>query len=113
MKALLRAVLLDIGARSPETQGTKNGKLREPMLRFIQWARIARLSESSKDRYDIGDLSSAANGLGQSPLQAPSVFNFFRPGYVPPGDQLGALRITAPEFQITNESSVAGYLNFM
>lgn len=113
MKATLRAVLLDAEARTPEAQGTQNGKLREPMLRFMHWARIAKLSESSKDRYDMGDLSSAAFALGQSPLLSPSVFNFFRPGYVPPGGQLGALGITAPEFQITNESSVAGYLNFM
>jgi uncharacterized protein (DUF1800 family) len=113
MKATLRAVLLDAEAREPHADGTKNGKLREPMLRFLHWARIVKLSESSKNRYDMGDLSSAAYGLGQGPLQSPSVFNFFRPGFVPPGGQLGPLGITAPEFQITNESSVAGYLNFM
>jgi uncharacterized protein (DUF1800 family) len=113
LKATLRAVLLDTEARAPEAQGTKNGKLREPMLRFMHWARIAQLLPSNKKRYDMGDLSSAAFALGQSPLQSPSVFNFFRPAYVPPGGQLAALGITAPEFQITNESSVAGYLNFM
>ncbi len=113
MKATLRAILLDTEARSTEAGGTKNGKLREPMLRFMHWARIAQLLPSNKKRYDMGDLSSAAFALGQSPLQSPSVFNFFRPAYVPPGGQLAALGITAPEFQITNESSVAGYINFM
>ena len=39
--------------------------------------------------------------------------NFFRPGYVPPNSALGAAALAAPEFQIANESSVVGYLNFM
>ena len=50
---------------------------------------------------------------GQSPWRSPSVFNFFRPGYVPPGHELAANQITAPEFQLLNESTIAGYLNFM
>ena len=51
--------------------------------------------------------------LYQAPLTSPSVFNFFRPGYVPPGSGLSAQNLTGPEFQITNESTVAGYVNFM
>jgi hypothetical protein len=45
-------------------------------------------------------------------LRSPSVFNFFRPGYVPPSTALSAGAV-APEFQLVNESSVGGYLNFM
>ncbi len=51
--------------------------------------------------------------LGQSPLRSPSVFNFFRPGYVPPNSAIGTVGLVAPEFQITNESSAVGYVNFM
>jgi hypothetical protein len=40
------------------------------------------------------------------------VFNFFRPGYVPPSTVLSAGTV-APEFQLVNESSVGGYLNYM
>ena len=50
---------------------------------------------------------------GQSPLRSPSVFNFFRPGYVPPSTALAASGAVAPEFQLVNESSVGGYLNYM
>jgi hypothetical protein len=46
-------------------------------------------------------------------MRSGSVFNFFRPGYVPPSTALSALGLTGPEFQITNESSVAGYVNYM
>jgi len=51
--------------------------------------------------------------LGQQPFQSPSVFNFYRPGYVAPGTQSGAAGLTAPELQIVNEGSVIGYANFM
>ncbi len=41
------------------------------------------------------------------------MFNYFRPGYVPPSTQMATTGAVAPEFQIVTESSVAGYLNFM
>jgi hypothetical protein len=41
------------------------------------------------------------------------VFNFFRPGYVPPGTALAKRGATAPEFQLANETTVGGYLNYM
>jgi hypothetical protein len=41
------------------------------------------------------------------------VFNFFRPGYVPPNSTIASAGLVAPEFQITNESTVVGYVNFM
>ncbi|EHR72211.1 hypothetical protein BurJ1DRAFT_3403 [Burkholderiales bacterium JOSHI_001] len=114
MQATLRAVLLDSEARSVTgLSDPLHGKLREPMLRFLQWARMVRLPPAATGRYGLGDLSDPANALAQSPLRSPSVFNFFRPGYVQPDSELGRRGITAPEFQITNESSVAGYLNFM
>ena len=47
------------------------------------------------------------------PLRAPSVFNFFRPGYVPSSTALAATQTPAPEFQLVNESAVGGYLNYM
>jgi len=113
MKATISAVLLDPEARSDAgLTDPAHGKLREPMLRFLQWARTFGLV-SADDTWDIGDLTSTVKGLGQSPLRSPSVFNFFRPGYVPPATALGEQGITAPEFQITNETSVAGYVNFM
>jgi len=51
--------------------------------------------------------------LGQMPLLAPSVFNFFRPGYVPPNTLLSAQKLVAPELQITTEPTVTGYINYM
>lgn len=111
LKAVLRAVLLDIEARTVST-GPAGGRLREPIQRLVQWARSFG-AISASGRWAIGDLGDPGTRLGQSPLRSPSVFNFFRPGYIPPGSELAASGVTAPEFQLVNESSVAGYLNFM
>ena len=46
-------------------------------------------------------------------MRSPTVFNFFRPGYALPGTTALAAGAVVPEFQLVNESSVAGYLNFM
>lgn len=113
LKAVFAAVLLDDEARAPAglTQ-TGFGKLREPMLRLVQWGRSFGIA-SAHGSWKIGDLSDPASRLGQSPLRAPSVFNYFRPGYVPPSTVMSATLTPAPEFQLLNESSVGGYLNYM
>lgn len=113
LKAVIRAVLMDPLARRSlsGTAAVRRSKLREPMLRFVQWARLVQL-RSSDNRWSVGDLS-ASDRLGQSPLRSPSVFNFFRPGYVPLNSGVSADGFVAPEFQITNESTVIGYANFM
>ena len=113
LKAVWSAILLDPEARGPAGLTAPNwGKLREPMLRFVQWGRTFQL-DSARGSWKIGDLSDRARRLGQSPLRSPSVFNFFRPGYVPPSTALAATESTAPEFQIVSETSVGGYLNYM
>ena len=52
-------------------------------------------------------------GLGQMWLRSPTVFNWFAPGYVPPGTSIEQAGLVAPEMQMTNVSSVVGYLNYM
>jgi uncharacterized protein (DUF1800 family) len=113
MKAVIRAILLDSEARSAANVTVSSfGKLREPVTRFLNWARgFGAVSKS--DVWAVNDLSDPATKLGQSPMRSPSVFNFFRPGYVPPNSAIASQGLLAPEFQITTESSVAGYVNFM
>ena len=114
LAAVFKAILTDTEAT--DAAGLSNnsfGKLREPMVRIAQWARTFKV-KSVKGTWKIGNPNySAVNALGQSPLQAPSVFNFFRPGYVPPNTALAALQYTAPEFQLVNESTTASYINYL
>jgi len=99
------------------------GKLREPMLRFVQWGRTFGLDAMAPPvttpatppyvYWKIPETSNIADALGQSPFRSPSVFNFFRPGFIPPSSALAATNTTAPEFQLVNETTVGGYMNFM
>ncbi|CAM3118596.1 DUF1800 domain-containing protein [Asticcacaulis taihuensis] len=110
LKAVWRAILLDDEARTLPTNNTA-GKLREPMIRLAQFARTFDVY-STNGKWEIYDLSGSGWGIGQSPLRSPSVFNFFRPGYVPPQTAIAANGDVAPEFQLHNETTVAGFINF-
>jgi uncharacterized protein (DUF1800 family) len=113
MKAVIRAILLDDEARIPPTgpDAFRYGKLREPMLRFSQWIRGFD-AKASNQRYQIWNLENPVDGLGQNPFRAPSVFNWFRPDYVPPG-AMAAANLRAPEFNLIHETTVTGYSNFI
>lgn len=108
LKATVRAVLFDAEARTVGTAVTQ-GKLREPVLRLAGWMR-AFGATSTSGNFRLGVLDTQ---LAQTPLRSPTVFNFFRPGYVPPNTALAAAELVAPEFQITHEISVAAYANYM
>ncbi|HET7526876.1 MAG TPA: DUF1800 family protein [Burkholderiaceae bacterium] len=113
LQAVLRAILLDDEARNSASLGSDSaGKLREPMLRLTGWARAFSASSAS-GAWAVPNTSDPGTRLAQSPLRSASVFNFFRPGYVPPNSAIGSAALVAPEFQLTNESSSVGYINFM
>jgi uncharacterized protein (DUF1800 family) len=113
LRAVVAAILLDPEARDPgAVRDPRWGKLREPVARLVQWGRTFGAASPSGE-WAVGDLSNPGSALGQSPMRSPSVFNFYRPGYVPPGTAIAGAGLTAPEFQITTESSVAGYVNYM
>ena len=56
--------------------------------------------------------STGGGSLQQTPLRASTVFNFYEPDYVFAGDT-GNNGLYSPEFQITNETSVATTANWM
>lgn len=116
LQATLAAVLLDSSTFTEPTAGATvtSGKVREPVLRFTHWARAFDIEGIDADNERrLTDTRSSDNALGQQAFRSPSVFNFYRPGYIAPGTNSGAQNITVPEFQIVNESSSVGYLNFM
>lgn len=108
--AVFRAILLDPEANAvADLTSPGFGKLREPIVRIAQWARTFGVNSTS-GTWRIGNLITQ---LSQSPLQSPSVFNFFRPGYVPPNTPLAQSGSTAPEFQLVNETTVPSYINYL
>jgi uncharacterized protein (DUF1800 family) len=113
LKAVIRAILLDDEARNDAGIANPSfGKLREPVVRLTNWARAFGVASPS-EAWNFGDTSSTATRLGQSIGRAPSVFNFFRPGYAPPNTSIASSGLVGPEFQVTSEPSVIAYVNYM
>ena len=103
MSAVLRAVLFDPEASS-------GVKLREPFLRYVA---INRSLHATSDDGTFPGYGYVAQFLTQQHvLSAPSVFNFYLPGFLPPGE-LGDAGMAGPEFQITTESTVVGMTNLI
>lgn len=120
MRAVIAAVLLDDEARLPASRADVNfGKVREPVIRFTHWARVADLNsasvldDGSLEGQDVLEETAPPTRLGQQAYRSPSVFNFFRPGYVAAGTETGDLGLVAPELQIVTTASVTAYANFM
>jgi uncharacterized protein (DUF1800 family) len=109
MKAVIKAVLMHPEAR---TLSDSSGKVREPVLRLSAYLR-AFPHRSDTGSFRVGNTDNAGTSLGQSPLRAPSVFNFYRPGFVAPGTRGAAVPLLAPELQIASETTAAGYVNTM
>jgi uncharacterized protein (DUF1800 family) len=118
---VVKAILLDPDARSADTMmAPDQGKLREPILRLTTLLRAFKFKAYGLDpgtvtsvvpHVDVGVTSDAGKSLGQTPFYAPSVFNFFRPGYVVPLGATAQMGLVAPEFQLVSETSVTGYVN--
>ena len=109
MKAVIKTVLLHPEARLVTST---SGKLREPVLRLSAFLRAFPFTSDTGD-FKVGNTDNAGSALGQTPLRSPSVFNFYRPGYVPPGTEAAKAGLAVPEMQLAQETTAAGYVNFM
>lgn len=99
LKAVIRAILLDVEAQNP--QASSGGHLREPVLYIAALLRLfnAQLSDYPSVNYQSTD-------LGQKVLFPPSVFSYFSPSYRFPGTA-----VMAPEFQIVTAQSAMMRIN--
>jgi uncharacterized protein (DUF1800 family) len=106
---VVRTILLDAEARPVSATASPPvapGKVKEPLLRLTQFWR-AYGARAASGRYGVA--RNFAGGVsavfGQGPGLSPSVFNFFSPGYAPPGE-IQAQGMVSPEMQLATE-----YLN--
>jgi len=114
LAATLAAVLFDEEARNPSRRAAEDfGKLREPVLRFTAWARAFEVDDITPQFAEPLYFTGSPEALAQQPYGSPSVFNFYRPGYVAPGTLSGASGMTTPELQLLNATSTTGYVNFV
>lgn len=110
MKAVLRAILLDPEALATPGTHEQMGKLREPLLRAL--GLLKNFSVSSPDGFYASTGFFLEDLLHQHPLSSPSVFNFFLPSHAPVGDIANA-GLVAPEFQLTNSSTIVAVSNIV
>ncbi len=109
MKAMVKAILMHPEAR---VMNDTSGKVREPVLRLTAFMRAFDV-RSQSGYFWINNTDDPGTQLGQTPLRAPSVFNFYRPGYTAPGSVSASLGKVAPELQVLHETSAAGYVNLI
>lgn len=117
MRAVVRAVLMDPEARDIALSRQYGyGKVKEPMLRFA--AVLRAFGAEGQAVATAGGATTRTllrnRGIGVDTLQSimgsPSVFNFYRPNFMPTGD-LRQRGLVAPELQILNEAVAISTLN--
>ncbi len=137
LRSVVQAILLDPEARYGQWRNPDSfGKLREPLLVETHfWRAMHARHVCGKDvpASANGSASKYANqpyryggygtgwrlddtqygiGVGQAPLNAFSVFNFFKPDYLPAGE-MTASNLLGPEFGLQTDSIIANSTNTM
>jgi hypothetical protein len=122
LQAVVQAILLDPEARFGQFWDEEAfGKLREPLLRITHlWRAMGASHACGSDSpsahyasiyryagyetaYSVG--SPLYSGVGQAPLRSDTVFNFFKPSYIPAGE-MAAVALLGPEFQINTDTLI-------
>ena len=116
--AVVRAILTDYEARSPEVLTNFGyGKIKEPLLRMTAFLRALNVAAPNGRYMDSyfgegrwgpqytanGTFAGPGYSLAQQPLDARTVFNFFSSSYSPPG-AMAAAGLVAPELEITDSN---------
>lgn len=107
LTAVVRAILMDYDARGNSKTDQGYGHEREPDIRLTNLLRAFHAS-TPDGKFSV----SGGSALGQLPLHAPTVFNFFSPDYESPGT-IAQAGLKSPEFQITTETTVIAIANFL
>lgn len=110
MRAVVKAILTDYEARTTTVLANQGvGRLREPLIRVTSSIRPFSPTSQTAGRFAINTTDTQ---LGQTPYRSPTVFNFYEPFYVHPG-QLADNGLHAPEFQISTEIMAVNVPNFL
>lgn len=85
-------------------------KLKSPLMRITQILRAFNAHNRSGYMWLIGD--DIQEAVQQHPVSAPTVFNFYKPDFVPQG-MLKEIGEVAPEFEIHTSATSIAYVNLM
>ena len=113
MKAVCKAVLLDPEARTSTHRDRAPASCASRCCACRTSCAPSRPRRPAAATRGIDNTDDPATRLNQTVLLAPTVFNFYRPGYVPPNSRSPTPAWWRPSSRSSNEVSVAGYLNYM
>jgi len=108
IQAVTRAVLLDAEALYGAELNPAFGKMREPLLAMTSLWRYTHARSIS----GVMGFYWPEGSIGQAPLSAATVFNFFSPDYAPIGELMDA-GMVAPEFELHEDSLAPKYFNYL
>lgn len=95
----------------PETgKVIQSQKLKSPLLRVTQLLKAFGAHNKTGYMWVLGD--DLDEMLTQHPLSSPTVFNFYKPDFVPHG-ALQAAKLVAPEFELHTSATSIAYVNLM
>ncbi|MDG2664293.1 DUF1800 family protein, partial [Vibrio parahaemolyticus] len=99
-----------VSSRKTDGKLVQSQKLKSPILRITQLLRAFNASNQSGKLWIIGD--DIQDQMEQHPLSSPTVFNFYKPSYVPRGP-LEDAKLVAPEFELHNTATSIAYVNYL
>ena len=98
--AVVKALLMDPEARDPAIATLPEfGLFREPVIRTMHLAKLTKMNRSGDLVW--WDYGNYFEDTLQMPMNSPTVFNFYRPDYSPPGS-LNLAGLNGPAFEIAN-----------
>ncbi|MCV6636789.1 DUF1800 family protein [Candidatus Albibeggiatoa sp. nov. NOAA] len=97
-------------ATSSNGKTIQSQKLKSPLLRVTQTLRAFNASNQSGFMWMIGD--DVQDSLSQHPFSSPTVFNFYKPDFVPHG-LLEKAKLVAPEFELHTSATSIAWVNVM
>ncbi len=107
--AVVKAILMDPEARDPAVATSPDfGLFREPVIRTMHLARLTKINRSGQAVW--WDYGNYYDDTLQMPLYSPTVFNFYRPNYTPPG-VLDRENLDGPAFEIANSYTAVSLPN--
>lgn len=109
--AMVKAILMDEEARDLSYQeDATNSKLKEPMFRFTQFARMVEKFHPDNRYWNVN--YNLYQSTRQDLMASPSVFNFFLYDDTPNG-AISDAGLVAPEFKLHDARTSVGYFNTM
>lgn len=109
MASVIKAILTDDEALALPEYQENPGKLQQPLLRLTQLLRGFDAVGVDTDGNGYGFDYHAIDEIGQSPLSAPSVFNFYEPTSATKA--LQDQELVAPEFKLVDENATPRTVN--